>query len=120
MCVRWLAESVFLPSQQDGKCMIRSTALLLGHTGYLLVKRFSKPVQVQVALALAGPLVTSLASPMIDRRNCGSAVTLLAPPLVNLIVAEVGSTRRPMLPASGPGWVLAVPLASCLIRMTGQ
>ena len=37
----------------------------------------SKPVQLQCALALARPLVKALASPVMMRRNCGIAMTLL-------------------------------------------
>src|SRR5687768_398444 len=63
-CVRWLALSVFLPSQQPGKSAIRTVWLPRGHSGYFVVTRFSNPLQVHLALALAPPLVDDFASPV--------------------------------------------------------
>src|SRR3954454_20626076 len=76
-CVRWLALSVFRPSQQLWNVSDRTTRLPWGHSGYLSLSwRFSKPVQLQEALALAVPLVKDLASPVMMRRNFGIAATL--------------------------------------------
>src|SRR3954449_13004598 len=63
MCVRWLALSVFFPSQQLGNVWMRLTLLFCGQIGYLSVTRFSNPVHVQLARSLAGPLVETFASP---------------------------------------------------------
>src|SRR4051812_33599762 len=77
MCERWFALSVFFPSQQFWNSAIRSTLLPAGQSGYfVVVTRFSKPVQLHLALALAPPLVAALASPVMMRRNRGIAVTL--------------------------------------------
>src|SRR3954469_12868253 len=77
-CVRWLALSMFLPSQQLWKAKVRTTLLPCGQSGYCSVSwtLSSKPVQLQCALAFARPLVVVLASPVMMRRNCGIATTL--------------------------------------------
>src|ERR1044072_5783141 len=76
-CVRGLALSVLRPSQQLWNLNVRTTLLPLGHSGYLSLSwRFSKPVQLQEALALAVPLVKALASPVMMRRHFGIATTL--------------------------------------------
>jgi hypothetical protein len=51
-----LVLSVCLASQQLAKSRILSTLLPRGQIGYLVVVRSWKPVQVQLARALAGPL----------------------------------------------------------------
>ncbi len=61
---RWLALSVFLPSQQPGKSWIRLTAAPFGQIGYLSSSTLSsKPAQVQDALVFLSPLIERLASP---------------------------------------------------------
>nr|BFE88262.1 hypothetical protein GCM10020093_108630 [Planobispora longispora] len=75
--MRWLALSVFCPSQQLGKSRIRMTRLPRGQSGYLSVStRLVNPLQVHWARAFAPPLVAALASPVISLRNRGIAVTL--------------------------------------------
>src|SRR5918912_1192272 len=91
-CVRWLALSMFCPSQQLWKANVRTTLLPCGQIGYCVVSwtLFSKPVQLQCALALARPLVVVLASPVMIRRNCGIAVTLMVGMPTYLISAWTG------------------------------
>src|SRR4051794_26649456 len=75
--LRWLALSVFLPSQQPGKSCTRWTRLPPGQIGYLSDSRSANPEHVQVARALAGPRLVGLASPVNSRRNFGMGTTLL-------------------------------------------
>jgi hypothetical protein len=76
-CVRWLALSMFRPSQQLWNLKVRTTSLPEGQSGYLSLScRSSNPVQLQDALALAGPLTKALASPVMMRSSRGIAVTL--------------------------------------------
>src|SRR6476660_1074581 len=115
MWVRWLALSALVPSQQLGKFRVRTTRLPCGHSGYLSVSwRFSKPVQLHDALALATPLVKDLASPMMTRRVDGIAVTLDVglPPKTSC--TEVACRMVPVLP-SASGASLAE-----RVRRTGQ
>src|SRR5260370_33402934 len=76
MCVRWLALSMFVPSQQLGKSRMRSTLLLPGQSGYFVVVRSSKPVQVHWALALTPAWLAALALTVMARRNDGIAATV--------------------------------------------
>src|SRR3954470_5876490 len=100
MCVRWLALSVFWPSQQLGKVWIRSTLLPSGQIGYLSVSRFSKPVQVHAARAFLVALVAGLASPVRARRNFGMAVTLPAGLPRKVMPALAGRWIAPSLSGS--------------------
>src|SRR5687767_13691165 len=77
MWARWLSLSVLRPSQQLGKSCTRITWLPAGQMTYLSDNRSAKPLQVQVARALAGPRLVGLASPVIILRNLGMATTLL-------------------------------------------
>src|SRR5213592_1191882 len=88
-CVRWLALSMFWPSQQLWNLNERTTLLPWGQIGYCVVNctLFSKPVQLQCALAFARPLVVVFASPVMIRRNFGIATTLLFGLPTNLICA---------------------------------
>src|SRR5436853_7525951 len=75
-CVRWLVLSMFVPSQQLGKSSWRTSSLPRGQSGYLVVNRLVKPVQLHLALAAAPPLIAALASPVMIRMNSGMATTL--------------------------------------------
>src|SRR5437879_4350838 len=91
MCARWFALSRLFPSQQLAKSRIRITLLPAGHSGYLsVVTLLVNPVQLHAALALATPFVPALASPVMIRRNCGIAVTLLTALPRNCSVAVAG------------------------------
>ncbi len=108
MWSRWLALSMFWPSQQLWKLTVRSTWLPSGHSGYLSVTcRSSKPEQLQEALALASPLVKDLASPVMTRRNFGIATTSPCRLPTNLIRASAGLRILPMLPSAPPPWSFA-------------
>ena len=102
MCERWLALSVFLPSQQLGNSRIRWIWLPCGHSGYFVVVRFVSPLHVHLARALAGPLVSAFASPVMTRRNCGIAQTFawLLPP--NSSRTDAGFRMTPTLPSLPP------------------
>src|SRR6185369_9016524 len=93
--VRWLALSVFLPSQQPGKSSTRSTRLPAGQMTYLSVSRFSKPLQVQAERALAGPRLVGLASPVSSRRNFGIGTTFVVGLPRYSIFAETGRWMTP-------------------------
>src|SRR5690606_29459879 len=119
--LRWLALSMFWPSQQLWNSKMRTTWLPRGQSGYLSVSlRFSKPVQVQKLLAFAVPFVNDLASPVMMRRNFGGATTLLVGLPRKVRVTEVGRRIRPTLPSRPPpGWLWSnsrVPTS----RSTGQ
>src|SRR6185312_13343293 len=70
--LRWLALSVFCPSQQLWKLDVRTSWLPSGHSTYLSVDcRSSKPVQLYEVLAFLRPLVNALASPVMMRMSFG-------------------------------------------------
>src|SRR3954447_270822 len=98
--LRWLALSMFLPSQQPGKSWIRVTRLPRGQIGYLSDSRSVKPEQVQVARAFAGPRLVGFASPVSSRRNRGIGVTLLVALPRYSILTAAGRTMPPVLPGS--------------------
>ncbi|CAM5589003.1 hypothetical protein SHIRM173S_01288 [Streptomyces hirsutus] len=96
MCVRWLALSMLRPSQQLWKSKVRTTSLPCGHSGYLSAScRSSKPVQLQDALALAGPLTKDLASPVMMRSSLGMAVTSPCGLPTKVSVTSLGVTISP-------------------------
>src|SRR5438105_481968 len=99
-CVRWLALSVFLPSQQPGKSLMRSTLLPCGQITYVLVSRFSNPLHVQDDRALAGPRLVGFASPVSSRRNLGIGTTLVVGLPRYSIFALAGRWMTPALPGS--------------------
>src|SRR4051794_10960674 len=100
MWVRWLALSVFLPSQQLGKSCTRMTRLPLGQMTYLSESRSVKPLQVQLARALAGPRLVGFASPVMAFRNFGIATTWLVGLPRYSMVTLTGWTMPPMFPAT--------------------
>ena len=118
---RWLALSVFCPSQQPAKSRMRTSRLPSGHNGYLSVNaRSSNPVHVHRALAFARPFVTAFASPVAMRRNRGIAVTVLRGLPRNSRRTSLGSMMLPMLPSArlcSARSELSSPLRS---RRTGQ
>ncbi len=72
--VRWLALSVFARPSSSGRRTSAPPDCPRGQIGYLSLSwRFSKPVQLQEALALASPLVNAFASPVMIRRKRGIA-----------------------------------------------
>ncbi len=95
---------MFWPSQQLWKANERTTSLPSGQIGYLSVSwtLSSKPVQLKCALALAGPLVKALASPVMMRRNFGIATTLPAALPTYLISACLAWMILPALPSLPP------------------
>ncbi len=120
--VRWLALSMLRPSQQLWNLKVRTTSLPDGHSGYLSLScRSSKPVQLQEALALAGPFTKAFASPVMMRRRRGIATTLLFGLPTNVSVAALAVTIWPELPSVPPPGLSAS--RSCLPfcrRSTGQ
>src|SRR5256885_13663513 len=95
--VRWLALSMFLPSQQLAKSSTRCSGLPRGQIGYLVVNRLVKPVQVHFALPLAPPLIAAFASPVMSRMNVGIATTLDCALPRKRMLADVGRMGVPTL-----------------------
>ncbi len=120
--VRWLALSMLRPSQQLWNVKVRTTSLPRGHSGYLSFScRSSKPVQLQDALALAGPLTNDLASPVMMRSSRGMAVTLSRGLPTNVSVTCFGVTISPALPSMPPpGDVASCSWVPFCRRSTGQ
>src|ERR1044072_1487865 len=122
-CVRGLALSMFLPAQQLWYLNVRTTSLPDGQRGYLSFSctLFSKPVQLQEALALAGPFVNALASPVMMRRNFGIATTLPRGLPTKDRVDDLAVRILPMLPSAPPP---CLPASNSLVpscrRSTGQ
>ncbi|SCD36767.1 hypothetical protein GA0115245_12038 [Streptomyces sp. di188] len=122
MCVRWLALSMLRPSQQLWKANERTTSLPSGHSGYLSFScRSSNPVQLQEALALAGPLTKDLASPVMMRSSRGIAVTSAFGLPTKVSVTSFGVTISPTLPSMPPpgDWASCSSVPFCR-RSTGQ
>ncbi len=120
--VRWLALSMLRPSQQLWNLKVRTTSLPCGHSGYLSFScRSSKPVQLQEALALAGPFTNALASPVMMRSSRGMAVTLSRGLPTKSSVTCFGVTISPALPSMPPPgfWASCSCVPFCR-RSTGQ